>query len=307
MPIVINTSDVPYGRWMTDSSIAIWLQQSLTRFTSNNKGRICTSSQFEDTHDPYNSLSNTAVSREGNWAVIVSTSQSVSRSAHEKMRKKLEHIRLKWGMISRMGKYESPDLIMLNAQCNLIGLSTTVCLDEHSNDRSMIRANIADKSTILALQKLKDLFQEISDRTANIIYGDTFPKAGTNQAMNVPHMEKSLDLMHTIPCDYQETFRKKNYRYTDIFHCFQLDKDSAGNPSFHHTLYAHCGAIADISCNLQVAFRHYLESVAHCWKQFAMFIEYTSFRHRDVIYLLSRTTMRRVKFLYEKPPTTLTV
>jgi len=303
MPIDINTSKEPYGRRMTDSSIAIWLQQSLTRFTSNNKVRICTNSQFEDTHDTGISLSNTAVSRDGNLAVIVSASQSDSRSAYEKMQKNLEHVRLKWGIVSRARQHERPDLIMLNAQCNLIGLPNIVSLDRHSNDRPMIRINIAD----IALQEPMDLFQEISDRSAGIVYADSFPEAGTSQIMNTPHMGESLDLMHANTRDRQETSRKKNYRHNDIFHCFQSNKDCAGNLSSQRVLYARRGTIADILSDLHVVFRHSLESVAHSWKQFILILQHASFGGGNIIHLLSRTTMRRVRFLYEKPPTTLTV
>ena len=223
------------------------------------------------------------------------------------MLRNLKAIRLKWDMILNTSLNENAGLIMVATQSNLIGLPVMSRLASHPQDRTMQKAHIRDKSNMLAPQEADAVLQGISNRSGNEVQVGSFPETGLTQITNDQNPTILLNRLPSAPCVYRDVFRKKNYRYHDILHSCQSNKDYAGNPSFYRTLYSYCTTFAVRLSNLNIGFRQYLESVAHSWEQFLRFLEHTSFRGGNVIYLLSRTTMRRVKFLYEKPPTTVTV
>ena len=305
MPIVINTTEQCYGGRMTHSFIPIWLRQSLTRFMSNHKGSVCTNLQYEDVHDLGNYSSNTLSGRGENKSVTISSSIPISRLNCEKMLRNLEGIRLKWNMIINFSLNENAGLIMLATQSNLIGLSAISSSDNHPYDRSMHKVYLRDKSS--KPREAEVGLQEISSRSGYEVQVGSFLKTCLTQVMNELYPPKLLIQSLNLTCDYRDEFRKKNYRHPDIFHSFQSKNEYAGNASHYHVLHTSCTTLAARISNLNTGFCKYLESVVHSWVHFIRFLEHTSFRGGDVIYLLSRTTMRRVKFLYEKPPTTVTV
>ena len=307
MPIVIKTTEQSCGNRMTHPPVPLWLQQSLARFMSNHKGRIYTCLQYEDSHNPGNPLSNTMTVGEENSAVTFYSSAPISRLKYEKMLRNLENIRLKSDKTFNNSLIENAGLIMLATQSNLIGLSTIPSRDSHPYDRSMHKVHIGDKSNIHTSKEPEAVLQGISIRSENEVQGGSLLKTGLVQVIKDLHPAKLLNPSPNSPFDHRDTFRKKNFRYPDIFHFFQSKNGYAGNPSFHNILYTFCATLAARLSTMDTAFRKYLESVPHYWRQFIRFLEPTSFSGGNVIYLLSRTTMRRVKFLYEKPPTTLSV
>jgi hypothetical protein len=307
MPIVINTTEQSCENRVTRPPMPLWLPQSLTRFMSNHKGRVYTNLEFEDTHAPGNSLSNTIAARGANLAVTISSSEPVNRLKRENMLRNLKAIRLKWDMILNTSLNEYAGLIMVATQSNLIGLPVMSRLASHPQDRTMQKAHIRDKSNILAPQEADAVLQGISNRSGNEVQVGSFLETGLTQITNDQNPTILLNRFPDSPCGNRGALIKKNFRYPSILHSCQSNKDYAGNPSFYRTLYTFCTTFAARLSNLNIGFRQYLESVAHSWEQFLRFLEHTSSRGGNVIYLLSRTTMRRVKFLYEKPPTTVTV
>ena len=307
MPIVINTTEQSCEDRVTRPPIPLSLQQSLIRFMSNHKGRVCTNSQYEDTHDPGKSWSNTLVAQDENLAVTISLFVPISRLKNENMLRNLEGIRLKWEMISNTNLMENAGLIMLATQDNLIGLSAMPSPDNHPYDRSMHKFNLGDKFSIYRPKEAKVVMLGNTNTFGDDVQRSSFLMTGLMHVMIELNPAKLLKQEPPLPCVYRNEYRKENYRYPNILHHFRSINAYAGSPSFYRTLCAFCASLGVRLRNLNVGFREYLESVAHCWEQFIRFLEHTSFRGGNVIYLLSRTTMRRVKFLHEKPPTTVTV
>jgi hypothetical protein len=200
-----------------------------------------------------------------------------------------------------------PNLIMLNAQCNLIGSSTIVNLRHHDHDRTNKRPNTADKSVICLFPEPKKIPKKINDWSTNNVHAGSLPDADLPQVLNQRYSRKFLEMIAAKPCGYKNISAMKNYRHTDIIHFLKTYINYSGIPSFHHALNSVRAALVETRSNLHNAFRNCLKPAAHYRLHFILFLEYVSFRYSSVIYLLSRTTMRRVKFLYEKPPTTVTV
>jgi len=307
MPIVINTLEQSCVSRITHSSIPAWLQQSLTRFMSNNKDRVCSNVQPEDTHTSGNSLSNTLPPKEKYSAVTVSASMPVSRLAYQKMLKNILVIRAKSEMFSRGRQCDCPDLIMMIAQCNLIGSSPIENLGLHDHDRTTKPLNTTDKSLIYASQQSETHFQESNDPSEYNVQLGSFIGTGLPQVIDPQHSSKSLDVLTANPCRDQDAFRKKKYRHTDSFHYLRSNMNHAENHSLYSALNTFCATLAARLNDLNIRFQKYIESVGYLWLQFILLLEHTSIRGGNIIYLISRTTMRRVKFHYEKPPITATV
>lgn len=306
MPIVIKTTEQSCGNRMTHPTVSLWLQQSLARFMSNHKGKLCTNLQCEDTHDLGNSSSNTLVGREENTSVAISSSVTISRLKYENMLRNLEGIRKKWDMVLNTSLIEDAGLIMIATQSNLIGLSSMPGRDKHLHKRSVCSAHIVDEPYIHRSQEPEVVLQEISRSEYEVQVG-FFLKPSLTQFMNEPNPSKLHNQPPPPQCNYRDAFRKKNYKLPDMLHSCQPKNDYVRYPLFHRILYTSCTTLAARISNLNTGFCKYLESVVHSWEYFIRFLKHTSFRGGDVIYLLSRTTMRRVKFLHEKPPTTVMV
>ena len=306
MPIVINTTEQFSRNRIAPTSIAQWLQQSLARFMNNHKGKLCTNLQCEDTHGLGKSLSNTLIAREENTSVAISSSVPISRLKYENMLRNLECIRKKWDMVLNTSLIEDAGLITIATQCNLIGLSSMPGRDKHLHNRSVCSAHIVDESYIHTSQETEVVLQEIS-RSEYEVQAGSLLKPSLTQFMNEPNPSKLHNQPPPPPCDYRDAFRRKNYKLPDMLHSCQPKNDYVGYPIFHRILYTYCASLGARLCILNIGCLKYLESVVHSWEQFMQFLGRTSLRGGDVIYLLSRTTMRRVKFLYEKPPTTITV
>jgi hypothetical protein len=307
MPIVINTTEQSCENRVTRPPMPLWLPQSLTRFMSNHKGRVYTNLEFEDTHAPGNSLSNTIAARGANLAVTISSSEPVSRLKWENMLRNLKAIRLKWDMVLNTSLNENAELIMLDTQSTLIRLSTMPSRVNHPHDHSMHMVQIGVKSNTHKPQEPEVALLGISNRSGNEVQVGSFLETGLTQITSDQNPTILLNRFPDSPCGNRGALIKKNFRYPNILHSYRSKNDCAGNHSFRRILHAFCTTFAARLSNLNIGFRQYLESVAHSWEQFLRFLGYSSFWGGDVIYLLSRTTMRRVKFLYEKPPTRVTV
>ena len=307
MPIVINTTEQSCASKVTRPSIPLSLQQSLTRFMSIHKGRVCANSQYEDTHYPGNSWSNTLATQDENLAVTITFSVPISRLKNENMLRNLEGIRLKWDTISNTNLMENAGLIMLATQDNLIGLSAMPRLDNHPNDRSVHKFNLRDKFSIYRAKDAVVFMSGNSNTFGNDAQGGSILMTGLTHVMSELNPAKLLKQVPPISCVYRNVYKKENYRYPNILYHFRSINAYAGNSSFYRTLYTFCASLGARLSNLNIGFLEYLESVAHSWGQFILLLENTSFRSGNVIYLISRTTMRRVKFLHVKPPTTVTV
>ena len=308
MPIFINTRQESCESRMTQAFLPSRLQQSLTRFLSDPKGsRVCINSKYEDLQAPGNSLSAASGSRKEGSVFTVSTSVPINQLVHEKMLRKLGDIRLKWAIISNDSQFENAGQIMTATQSNLIGLSSISSRDKHPHDCSVNGGHVGDKSIFHALHEPEVTFQEINARSGNDVQASSILRTGLTQVMNDLHPIESLGKFQAGTCEYRDAFRKKNYRYPDVIHSFHSIKNCLEKPSFQQSLYIFYNFLADRLFDLHRAFLQCLQSVKHSRKHVALFLECISFRYGDVILLLSRTTMRRVKFLYEKPPTTLSV
>ena len=304
MPIFINTREESCESRMTQAFLPSRLQESLTRFLSDtNASKICMNSKYGNLQDPGNSLSAALGSRKEDSVFTVSTSVPINQLVHEKMLRKLGDIRLKWAIISKASHIENAGQLMIATQNNLIELSAISYRDNHPHDRSRNGVHIGDESIIHDIREPELALQEINNITVNEVKEGSFLRTGFKDLYPI----EPLDQSQAETCDNRDAFRKRNYRYPDVIHSLQLNKIFTEKTPFQRTLYIFYAALADRLNNMHRAFLQCLQSVAHSRKQVALFLEYKCLRYGDVILLLSRTTMRRVKFLYEKPPTTLSV
>jgi hypothetical protein len=308
MPIFINTRQESCESRINQAFLPNRLQQSLTRFLSDpNASKICMDSKYENLQVPDNSLSANTGSRMEDSVFTVSTSVPINRLVYRKMLRSLNDIRRKWAIISKASHIENVGQIMIATQNNLIGLSAISNRDNHPHDRSRNGVHVGDESIIHDIREPELALQEINNITVNEVKEGSFLRTGSMQVINDLHPIQSLDQTQAETCDHRDVFRKRNYRYPDVIHSLQLNKIFTEKTPFQRTLYIFYAALADRLNNMHRAFLQCLQSVAHSRKQVALFLEYKCLRYGDVILLLSRTTMRRVKFLYEKPPTTLSV
>jgi len=308
MPIFINTREESCESRITQAFLPSRLQQSLTRFLSDpNTSKICMDSKYENLQDSGNSMGAASACWKEDSAFIVSTSAPINQLVYEKMLSKLGDIRLKWAIISKAIHNENAGQIMIANQDNMIGLSAISYRDNHPHDRSRNCIHTGEESIIHDIRESELALQENNNITVNEVKEGSFFRTGSMQVINDLHPILFLDQFQAEACDNRDAFRKRNYRYPDVIHSFQSNKSFTEKTSFQRTIYIFYAAIADRLNNMHGAFLQCLKSVEHSRKQVALFLECKCLRYGDVILLLSRTTMRRVKFLYEKPPTTLSV
>lgn len=308
MPIFINTREESCESRITQAFLPSRLQQSLTRFLSDpNASKICMDSNYVNLQVPDNSMGAASGSQKEDSAFTVTTSAPINQLVYKKMLRKLGDIRLKWAIISKAFHNEIAGRFMIATQDNLIGLSAISYRDYHPHNRSRNGIHNGEESIIHDIREPELALQQINNITVSEVKDGSFLRTGSMQIIKDLHPIQSLDQFQTEACDNRDAFRKRNYRYPDVIHSLQLNKSFTEKIPFQRTLYIFYAALADRLNNMHRAFLQCLQSVVHSRKQVALFLEYKCLRYGDVILLLSRTTMRRVKFLYEKPPTTLSV
>ena len=254
MPIFINSTQHWSKSRMSNASWSRWLHQSLAKFLSNHNSRNYSNLQCEDSYDPGSSLNYISTPRAGNFPVIISTHRTPSGLAFKAMQRNLQRIRLKWKMISRGEQHESPDLIMLNTQYNLLGYSSISKHGDHSYLYPQKRINIDNNSIIHALDDPKRDLQAISDQSKNEVHSYSFLKVCLIQVLNDLSPQELPNQLQVETFDYRDAFRKKNYRYPNALHSFQSNNDYAAPTSFSRTLYILYAALADRLSNLDKVF-----------------------------------------------------